>query len=475
MAPGQSAMPGPLRSSGWGAPAIGAAVFKKILIANRGEIAVRVLAACRKLGIAAVTVHSEADARAPHALQADESVLVGPPPVPQSYLNVDKLLEVAAQTGCDAVHPGYGLLSENAAFARRCAEAGLVFVGPKPEVIAAMGSKTQARETMAKHGLPVVPGSKGCAQDLEDARRIADELGYPVMLKAAAGGGGIGMQALHDPAELEKAWKMATARAKAYFGDDTMYVEKLIVEPRHIEIQVMADHHGNVVHLFERDCSVQRRHQKVIEEAPAPRLPDEVRARMGEAAAAAAKAIGYTNAGTFEFLVDRDHHFYFLEMNTRIQVEHPVTELVTGVDLVVEQIRVAAGERLSWTQADLACTGHAIEARLYAEDPKTFMPSPGQITALEWPHQPGVRIDTWIGPDTLVTPHYDPMLAKIVVHAGTRAEAIAKLLDAVRATRVEGIKTNLPALIEILEHQEFAEGRHSTAFIHARLQAATTK
>ena len=452
-----------------------AAVFKKILIANRGEIAVRILAACRKLGVAAVTVHSEADAQAPHALQADESVLIGPPPVPQSYLNMDRLLEVAAQTACDAVHPGYGLLSENAEFARRCAAAGLAFIGPKPEVIAAMGSKTQAREAMAAHGLPVVPGSKGAAKDVEDARRIADEMGWPVMLKAAAGGGGIGMQALHDPAELEKAWKMATARAKAYFGDDTMYIEKLIVEPRHIEVQVMADHHGNVVHLFERDCSVQRRHQKMVEEAPAPQLPDAVRAQMGQAAAAAAKAIGYTNAGTFEFLVDRDHQFYFLEMNTRIQVEHPVTELVTGTDLVVEQIRVAAGEPLSWRQADLTCRGHAVEARLYAEDPKTFMPSPGQITGLTWPATPGVRIDTWIGPNTLVTPHYDPMLAKIIVQADTRVEAIAKLLDALRATRVEGIKTNLPALIDILEHQEFAEGRHSTAFVHTRLHTAAAK
>ena len=450
-------------------------MFKKILIANRGEIAMRVLGACRKLGIPAVTVHSEADAKAPHATQADESVLIGPPPVPQSYLNMDKLLEVAKATGCDAVHPGYGLLSENATFARRCAEAGLTFIGPKPELIAAMGSKTQARETMAAHGLPCVPGSKGSAADLEDARRIADEMGWPVMLKAAAGGGGIGMQALHDPAELEKAWKMATTRAKAYFGDDTMYVEKLIVEPRHVEIQVMADHHGNVVHLFERDCSVQRRHQKVVEEAPAPNLPDDVRAAMGAAAAAAAKAIGYTNAGTFEFLVDRDHRYYFLEMNTRIQVEHPVTELVTGVDLVVEQIRVAAGEKLSWSQADLTCTGHAIEARLYAEDPKTFMPAPGQITGLEWPHQPGVRIDTWIEADTLVTPHYDPMLAKIAVHADTREQAIAKLLEALRSTRVEGIKTNLPALVEILEHQEFADGQHSTAFVQTRLQAATAK
>ncbi|MEB3195898.1 MAG: acetyl-CoA carboxylase biotin carboxylase subunit [Candidatus Sericytochromatia bacterium] len=450
-------------------------MFKKILIANRGEIAVRILAACRKLGVAAVTVHSEADARAAHVLQAEESVLLGPAPVVQSYLRIDRLLEIAQQTGCDAVHPGYGLLSENADFARRCAEAGLTFIGPSPEVIAAMGSKTAAREAMAAHGLPVVPGSNGAAADLAEAERIAAELGYPVMLKAAAGGGGIGMQALHDPAELEKAWKMATARAKAYFGDDTMYVEKLIVQPRHIEVQVLADHHGHVVHLFERDCSVQRRHQKVVEEAPAPLLPADVRARMGAAAVAAAKAIGYTNAGTFEFLVDAQHQFYFLEMNTRIQVEHPVTELVTGTDLVACQIRVAAGETLPFTQDDLRCTGHAIEARLYAEDPKTFMPAPGQITELEWPTDEAVRIDTWIAGDTLVTPHYDPMLAKIVVHGDTREEAIARLRQALEATRLSGIKTNLPALLDILAHEEFRAGRHSTDFVPSRLQAAAAK
>jgi acetyl-CoA carboxylase biotin carboxylase subunit len=449
-------------------------VFKKILIANRGEIAVRVIEACRKLGVPAVTVHSEADKDAPHVHLADESVLIGPAPVAQSYLQMERLLEVAAQTGCDAVHPGYGLLSENPEFARRVKAAGLTFIGPSPEVIEAMGSKTQARETMALHGLPVVPGSKGAARDLAHAAELAQELGYPVMLKAAAGGGGIGMQALHDPAELEKAWKMATARAKAYFGDDTMYVEKLIVEPRHIEVQVMADHHGNVVHLFERDCSVQRRHQKMIEEAPAPGLPDAVRAQMGAAAVAAAQAIGYTNAGTFEFLVDANHQFYFLEMNTRIQVEHPVTELVTGIDLVATQIRVAAGESLPFAQADLSCTGHAIEARLYAEDPKTFMPAPGQITALQWPAD-GVRIDTWVTASTLVTPHYDPMLAKLIVHAPTRAAAIAKLEAALRDTRIEGIKTNVPALLDILAHDDFTNGRHSTQFVSTRLQPATAK
>ena len=368
-------------------------MFRKILVANRGEIALRIVRAAHELGMEAVAVYSEADAQSPHVAAADEAHLIGPAPVPQSYLQIDKLLEVAAATGCDAVHPGYGLLSENAGFARRCEAAGLKFIGPKPDVIEAMGSKTHARDTMKAAGMPVVPGSEGAAADLDDARAIAERIGYPVMLKASAGGGGIGMQALSGPDELEKAWKMATTRAKAFFGDDRMYLEKLIVDPRHVEIQVFADQHGEAVYCFERECSMQRRHQKVVEEAPAPHLPADVRQRMGEVAVKAAKAIGYTNAGTMEFLVDANHDFYFLEMNTRIQVEHPVTELITGVDLVVEQIKVAAGQPLSFKQADLAIKGHAIEARLYAEDPKTFMPSPGQITGLTWPTGDHVRIE----------------------------------------------------------------------------------
>jgi acetyl-CoA carboxylase biotin carboxylase subunit len=395
--------------------------------------------------------------------------LIGPAPVPQSYLNVDKLLEVAAQSGCDAVHPGYGLLSENPAFARRCEAAGLTFIGPKPDVIEAMGSKTNARETMRAAGLPVVPGSEGAAVDLDDARTIAERLGYPVMLKASAGGGGIGMQALAGPEELEKAWKMATSRAKAYFGDDRMYLEKLITEPRHIEVQLFADQHGNAVYCFERECSLQRRHQKVVEEAPAPNLPAAVRQNMGEVAVKAALAIGYTNAGTMEFLVDAQHNFYFLEMNTRIQVEHPVTELITGLDLVAEQILVAAGERLSFKQADLAVHGHAIEARLYAEDPKTFMPSPGQMTGLIWPTGEHVRIDTWITASTLVTPHYDPMLAKLCVWGEDRSAAVARLVAVLAATHVEGIKTNLEALRAIASHPEFQSGHYTTAFIPTRL------
>ncbi|MFP5503509.1 MAG: acetyl/propionyl/methylcrotonyl-CoA carboxylase subunit alpha [Candidatus Sericytochromatia bacterium] len=445
--------------------------FKKILIANRGEIAVRILQACQKLGVAAVTIHSEADKDAPHVTSASESYLIGPPPVAQSYLQIDAILEVAKKAGCDAVHPGYGLLSENAEFARRVTEAGMTFIGPKPEVIAAMGSKTEARETMRQVGVPVVPGSKGKAADLEEVRKLADDIGYPVMLKASAGGSGIGMQALTSPDELEKAWKMATARAKAYFGDDSMYVEKLIEKPRHIEVQLMADHHGNVVHLFERECSMQRRHQKVLEEAPAPHLPEEVRMRMGQVAADAARAIGYTNAGTMEFLVDAHHQFYFLEMNTRIQVEHPVTELITGIDLVAEQIKVAAGETLSFTQEGLKHRGHAVEARLYAEDPKTFMPSPGQITDLAWPTGEHVRIDTWITGSTLVTPHYDPMLAKIVAWGEDRHAALHRLLRALQGTRVEGIKTNLPALIDIVGHEDVMAGHYDTGFIQRMQQS----
>jgi acetyl-CoA carboxylase biotin carboxylase subunit len=440
-------------------------VFKKILIANRGEIAVRVLAACRKLGIDAVTVYSEADKDAPHVTESSESYLLGPAPVVQSYLQVSKLLEIAKQSGCDAVHPGYGLLSENAEFASQVKAAGLVFIGPSPELISAMGKKTEARERMRALGVPVVPGSVGQIADLEAAALEAERMGYPVMLKASAGGGGIGMQALYGPNELEKAWKMATMRAKAYFGDDAMYLEKLIEKPRHIEVQIMADHHGAVVALYERECSLQRRHQKVIEEAPAPHLQEATRERMAKVAIDAARALGYTNAGTMEFLVDTHNDFYFLEMNTRIQVEHPVTELITGVDLVTEQIKVAAGEPMSFTQASLSANGHAIEARLYAEDPKTFMPSPGAITALHWPGGEGVRIDTWITAETLVTPHYDPMLAKLIAWGPDRKTALARLQKALAETHVGGIKTNLSTLQALLAAPEVQAGRYDTGFI----------
>ncbi|HEY9900470.1 MAG TPA: acetyl-CoA carboxylase biotin carboxylase subunit [Pantanalinema sp.] len=445
-------------------------MFSKILIANRGEIACRVIRACQALGIRTVAVHSEADANALHVKLADEAVAIGPAPVVQSYLKMDAVIEAARQTGADAIHPGYGLLSENAAFAAACAEAGIAFIGPRPEVIAKMGVKTEARVIMKQAGVPVVPGSDGAVADVAEAQALASLFGYPVMLKAAGGGGGIGMQLCHDDAELEKAYKLCAARAKAYFGNGDLYVEKYVVEPRHIEIQVLADHHGHVVHLNERECSIQRRHQKVLEEAPSPVIDAGLRAMMGEVAIKAAEAIGYTNAGTLEFLVDKDRNFYFLEMNTRLQVEHPVTELTTGIDLVQWQIRIAAGEALTLKQEDLAPRGHAVEARLYAEDPKTFMPSPGTLSALEWPE--GIRIDAWVEPGTVVSPHYDPMLAKLIAYGEDRAEAIAKLKAAIGALKVEGIKTNAAMIDAVLSHPKFKAGTFTTDFVSTELMAS---
>ncbi|MBO9539859.1 acetyl-CoA carboxylase biotin carboxylase subunit [bacterium] len=445
-------------------------MFSKILIANRGEIACRVIRACKALGIRTVAVYSEADANALHVKMADEAVLIGPAPVVQSYLKVDAVLEAAKQTGAEAIHPGYGLLSENAAFATACAEAGIAFIGPKPEVIAKMGVKTEARVIMQQAGVPVVPGSDGAVADVAEAQALANRFGYPVMLKAAGGGGGIGMQLCHNDEDLEKAFKLCAARAKAYFGNGDLYIEKYVVEPRHIEIQVLADHHGHVVHLNERECSIQRRHQKVVEEAPSPFIDPGLRAMMGEVAVKAAEAIGYTNAGTLEFLVDKDRNFYFLEMNTRLQVEHPVTELITEVDLVQWQIRIAAGEALTLQQEALAPRGHAIEARLYAEDPKTFMPSPGTLSTLEWPE--GIRIDAWIEPGTVVSPHYDPMLAKLIAYGNDREEAIATLQAAVAKLKVEGIKTNAPMIEAVLANPRFQAGNFTTDFVATDLMAS---
>ncbi len=445
-------------------------MFSKILIANRGEIAVRVIRACQAMGLRTVAVYSEADADAMHVKLADEAYPIGPAPVAQSYLKVDAILEAAKQSGAEAIHPGYGLLSENAGFARACAEAGLTFIGPKPEVIAQMGVKTEARALMKAAGVPVVPGIETACSDIEEAQRIALEIGYPVMLKAASGGGGIGMQVCPDAAELEKAFKLCAGRAKAYFGNGDLYVEKYIANPRHVEIQVLADHHGHVVHLNERECSIQRRHQKVVEEAPSPVVDAALRARMGEVAVQAVRALGYTNAGTLEFLVDADRNFYFLEMNTRLQVEHPVTELTTGVDLVRWQIRIAAGEALTLQQAELAPKGHAVEVRLYAEDPNTFFPSPGTIAELRWPD--GIRVDTWVEAGTVVSPHYDPMIAKLIAHGADRAEAIAKLQEALGRLEVAGIKTNTPMLLTVLGHPKFRAGDFSTDFVAAELTPA---
>ncbi len=439
-------------------------MFNKILIANRGEIALRILRACETLGIPAVTVHSEADADAPHARLASETYLIGPAPVSQSYLSIAAILDVAKRSGADAIHPGYGLLSENADFAEACAREGITFIGPRPELLRMMGSKSAAREAMAQAGVPILPGTAELP-DVETAIQEANRFGYPVMLKATSGGGGIGMQVVHSDEDLAKAYKTCSARAKAYFGDGGMYLEKFLESPRHIEIQVLADAHGHAVHLNERECSIQRRHQKVVEEAPSPALDAGLRQRMGEVALQAVKSLGYTNAGTFEFLMDAERNFYFLEMNTRLQVEHPVTEMTTGVDLVAWQIRIAAGEALALRQESLAPQGHAIEVRLYAEDPVTFFPAPGTLGTVTWPEAPHIRIDTWVGDGTVVSPHYDPMLAKLIVHGATRAEAITRLQEALEATAFEGLKTNLPLLKQVAGTPAFAEGALHTGFI----------
>jgi acetyl-CoA carboxylase, biotin carboxylase subunit len=440
-------------------------LVRKLLIANRGEIARRIIRTCKKLGIATVAVYSDADMKALHRLEADESVHIGPSPVAQSYLQIERIVEAAKTTGADAVHPGYGLLSENALFASACREAGLLFIGPKEVAIEQMGSKTKARSIMQRAGVPIVPGSDGAVDSVDRALQVAREIGYPVMMKAAHGGGGIGMQVVSSDEEMQKAFASNQARAKAYFGNGEMFIEKYIRDPRHIEIQVLFDAHGNGVHLFERECSVQRRHQKVVEEALSPFVDDELRMRMGHAALAAAAAIGYENAGTVEFLVDSDRNFYFLEMNTRLQVEHPVTECITGLDLVEWQIRIACGEQLPFEQKDIQPSGHAIECRIYAEDPDKLLPSPGTITAFELPAGPGIRNDVGVEAGTEVTPFYDPMIGKLIAHGQDRAEAIARMRQAIDAYRVEGIKTNLPLLRQILSADAFERGDTTTSFI----------
>jgi acetyl-CoA carboxylase, biotin carboxylase subunit len=448
-------------------------MFSKVLIANRGEIAVRVIRTCKKLGIQTVAVYSEADAESLHVKLADEAYLIGKPRVNESYLNIEKIIEVAKETKAEAIHPGYGLLSENPAFARRCEEEGIVFIGPKADVIARMGSKIESRKTMAEAGVPVVPGISFPLADVEEAAKTALEIGYPIMLKASAGGGGIGMQVVHNEEELRKAFEGNQKRAASFFGDGAMYMEKYIENPRHIEIQILADQHGNYLYLWERECSIQRRHQKVIEEAPSPFLDEQTRQKMGESAVKAAKHIGYTNAGTIEFLVDEQKNFYFLEMNTRLQVEHPVTEEITGLDLVEEQLRVAAGEKLLYTQEQIKRDGHAIEVRIYAEDPKTFFPSPGKITVFETPNGEHVRNETAVTSGSSVTPFYDPMIAKLIVKGQSRQAAIEHMLQALESYKVEGIKTNIPMLKEVLSHPEFQAGNTTTNFVNIYLNKAT--
>lgn len=439
-------------------------MFRKVLIANRGEIARRVIRTCKRLGIGTVAVYSDADADALHVREADEAVRIGPPPVAQSYLQVDAIVQAALATGADAVHPGYGLLSEQPAFARAVREAGIKFIGPSADAIAAMGSKIAARSMMKTAGVPIVPGTDG-AVDLSEALSFAEQIGYPVMLKAAHGGGGIGMQVVHNADELSKVFTSNQSRAKAYFGNGEMFVEKVVESPRHIEIQVLFDEHGNGVFLWERECSVQRRHQKVIEEAPSPFVDDELRRAMGQAALKAAQTIGYSNVGTVEFLVDSAKQFYFLEMNTRLQVEHPVTEMITGLDLVELQLKISNGAVLPFTQSDVSLVGHAIECRVYAEDPEKMLPSPGTIEQLTLPTGEGVRNDVGVESGSKVTPYYDPMIGKLIVHAPSRSEAIRRMADALSSYAVTGIKTNLPLLRKVMDSDAFARGDTTTDFL----------
>lgn len=450
-------------------------MFKKVLIANRGEIAARIIRTCERLGIETVAVYSEADAESLHVKQATEAHLIGKPRVNESYLNLDKIMEVAKDAGVDAIHPGYGLLSENAGFASRCAEEGITFIGPSPDVIQKMGSKIEARKMMEDAGVPVVPGVTAALENEEEATVIANRIGYPVMLKASAGGGGIGMQVVHNDEELNKAFAGNKKRATDFFGDGAMFIEKFVANPRHIEIQILADEEGNTVYLWERDCSVQRRHQKVVEEAPSPFLDEETRKKMGEASVKAAKAIGYANAGTIEFLVDEDRNFYFLEMNTRLQVEHPVTEEITGLDLVEEQLKIASGSKLDFSQEEVKREGHAIEVRIYAEDPKTFFPSPGKITVYEMPNAPYVRHECAVSAGSVVTPFYDPMIAKLIVKGENRDEAILHLQEALENYHVEGIKTNIPMLLEVAKHEAFKSGNVTTGFVQEHLHNKTVK
>lgn len=440
-------------------------LFKKILVANRGEIAVRIMRTCKSLGIRTVAIYSEADQDAPHRRFADEAYLVGGPRVADSYLKIDTIIEIAKEVGAEAVHPGYGLLSENPEFARKCEEEGLVFVGPSPQVIASMGSKIEARKIMKQAGVPVVPGILTSLSNSEQAVKVAKEIGYPIMLKASSGGGGIGMQIVRNDEEMVKAFEGNQKRAIAFFGNGEMYLEKYIENPRHIEIQLLADSKGNTVYLWERECSIQRRHQKIVEEAPSAFVDYDLRKNIGETAVQAAKAIGYQNAGTIEFLVDENKSFYFLEMNTRLQVEHPVTEEITGIDLVEEQLRLAAGELLRFSQEQIPLNGHSIEVRIYAEDPKTFYPSPGTITSLSLPEVDKIRHELGVHEQSIVTPYYDPMIAKLIVKGKDREDAIKKLQLALSEYHVGGIKTNIPILREIVEHSAFQSGDTTTNFL----------
>ena len=445
-------------------------MFRRILIANRGEIAVRIIRACKEMGIETVAVYSTADSSSLHVHLADMAVCIGPAASAQSYLNVQNILSAATRLGCDAIHPGYGFLSENSEFARLVEQCGMVFIGPDADVIDKMGDKAAARELMQKAGVPVVLGSDGLVPDAAAAREIADSIGYPVLIKATAGGGGRGMRQVYAPEELENAFATASAEAQSCFGDGSVYVEKLILDPKHIEFQILADKQGHVVHLGERDCSVQRRNQKMIEESPSRALTPELREKMGQAAVLAAKAAGYHSAGTIEFVLDKDGNFYFIEMNTRIQVEHPVTEMVTGIDLIKEQIRIAAGQELPFTQEEIHLTGHAIECRINAETPREdFRPCPGRIEGLFLPGGMGVRVDSAVYQGYAIPPYYDSMVAKVIVHGDTRLEAIRRMRRALEEFIVEGVDTNTELQYLILHHEEFVRGQFTTSFVERHL------
>jgi acetyl-CoA carboxylase biotin carboxylase subunit len=439
--------------------------FRKILIANRGEIACRIIWTCKEMGIKTVAVHSTADRDSLHVRFADESYCIGPAPSAQSYLNIPAIISAAEIANVDAIHPGYGFLAESAYFAEICEACNIKFIGPKAPVIRLMGDKVEARRAMQEAGVPILPGSPDPLESEDEALKLAREIGLPVIVKAAAGGGGRGMRIVRTEEELGPALETASNEAAAAFKNGDVYIERYIERPRHIEIQVLADEHGNCIHLGERECTIQRRHQKLLEEAPSPVLSAELRARMGETAVAACKRIGYSSAGTFEFLLDEDNRFYFMEMNTRIQVEHPVTEMVTLLDIVRNQIRIAQGEELGYTQADVPIVGHAIECRINAEHPETFVPSPGLITAFNLPGGPGVRVDTAAYPGYTVPPYYDSMIAKVIVHARTRELAIARMRRALGAMVIEGIKTTIPLHLKIMDDPAFQTGQFSTKFM----------
>ncbi|HLO27598.1 MAG TPA: acetyl-CoA carboxylase biotin carboxylase subunit [Anaerolineales bacterium] len=445
-------------------------MFKKVLVANRGEIAVRIIRACRELGIDTVAVYSEADRSALHVRYADEAYLLGPAPSRESYLRADKIIEIARKCGADAVHPGYGFLAERDDFAEACQEAGIAFIGPKPSSIAAMGDKAEARATVIKAAVPVVPGTEGMGSMTdEELLANAPQIGFPLLVKATAGGGGKGMREVKSLEEMPTLLQSARREAESSFGNGNVYLEKLVEGARHIEIQILADTHGNVIHLGERECSLQRRHQKLLEEAPSPAVDDELRASMGNVAVKAARAVDYVNAGTIEFLLDKDNNFYFLEMNTRLQVEHPVTEMVTGIDIVKEQIRVARGRTLSYSQEDVKFNGHAIECRINAEDPyNNFMPSTGRITHSLLPTGPGVRVDTGIYPGFEITPFYDPMIAKLIVWGETRAQAILRMRRALEEYRIVGVRTNIPFHQTMMDSHRFMGGQFDTRFVEER-------